>query len=43
MGTTLNFINCWLKLLDHNYEVRHGMYNTAMENVFQKIPTIKTL
>ena len=26
LGATLNFIEIWLKLLDHNYEVRCGMY-----------------
>ena len=41
LGTTLKFIGCWIKLFDHNYEVRFLIYNKAMENIFQKIPTIK--
>ena len=39
---TLNFINCWIKQFDHNYEVRFGMYNKAMRKMFQKIATIKS-
>ena len=41
LGDTLNFIDIWLKLFHWNYEVRCGMYNRAMKNIFQKIPTIK--
>ena len=39
MGDTLNFIEIWLKLLKYNYEVRFGMYNKAMKDIFKKIPT----
>ena len=42
LGATLNFIDIWLKLLDQNCEVRCGMYNKAMKNMFQKISTIKS-
>ena len=42
LGTTLNFIDIWIKLLDQNCEVRCGMYNKATKNMFQKIPTIKS-
>ena len=31
LGGTLNFIEIWLKLLEHNYEVRFGMYDKAMK------------
>ena len=34
LGETLNFIYIWLKLFDHNYEIRCGMYNEAMKNIF---------
>ena len=36
LGATINFIKIWLKLLDHNYEVRCGMYNKAMKYTFKK-------
>ena len=42
LGATLNFINSWFKLFHHNYEVRCGMYNKAMKNIFQKIPTMRS-
>ena len=42
MGATLNFIETWLKLLDHNDEVRCGMYNKAMKEMFKQIPTTMT-
>ena len=42
LGTTLNFIDFWLKHFDHNYEVRCGMYNKAMKKLFKKIPTMKS-
>ena len=31
LGANINFIGIWIKLLDHNYEVRFGMYNKAMK------------
>ena len=42
LGGTLHFINYWLKLFDRNYEVRCGIYNKAMKNIFQKIPTMRS-
>ena len=39
MGATLNFIEIWLKILEENYEVRYGMYNKAMKDMFKQIPT----
>ena len=41
LGDTLIFIYNWIKLIDHNYEVRYEMYNISMKKMFQKIPTIK--
>ena len=31
LGDTLNFIEIWLKLLDHNYKVICGIYDKAMK------------
>ena len=42
LDDTLNFIDCWLKLFDRNYEVKCGMYNKYMKNMLHKIPTIKS-
>ena len=28
--------------MDHNYEVRCGMYNKYMKDMFKKIPTMMT-
>ena len=39
---TLNFIDFWIKLFHHNYEVRCKMYDKAMKNLFKKIPTMKS-
>ena len=36
---TLNFIEFFLKMLDHYYEVRCGMYNKSMKQMFKQIPT----
>ena len=36
MGDTLNFIDIWPKLFDHNYDVRCEIYNRAMKKMFQK-------
>ena len=38
LGATTNFIEIWIKLLEENYEVRCGMYNEAMKEMFKKIP-----
>ena len=35
LGSTLNFIEIWIKLLNHNYEVRCGMYNKATKEMFK--------
>ena len=45
LGATLNFIDIWLKLVQDNYEVRSGMYNKAMKEIFKQIrtPMIKSL
>ena len=32
LDTTLNFIDCWFKLFDHNYYARCGMYNKAIKS-----------
>ena len=36
---TLNFIEIFLKRLEDNYEVRFGMYNKNMKEMFNQIPT----
>ena len=42
LGDTLNFIDYWLKLFYHNYEVRWKMYNEATKKLFKQIPTMKS-
>ena len=42
LGATLNFIEIWIKLLDHNYELRCGMYNKAMKDMSKTMPTTTT-
>ena len=42
LGATINFIEIWIKLLDHNYEARCLMYNKAMKYTFKQIPTTIT-
>ena len=42
LGATLNFIDIWIKLSDHNYDVRREAYNIATKNIFQTIPAIKS-
>ena len=37
LGATLNFIEIWLKRLNHNYEVRCGIYNKAMKQMIKQI------
>ena len=34
---TLNFIDIWIKLSEENYEIRSGMYNKAMKEMFKQI------
>ena len=34
LGATLNFIDIWLKLLDHNYDVKREVYIAAMKEMF---------
>ena len=41
LGSTLNYIDCCLKLFHRNYEERHVMHHEAMKNVFKQIQTIK--
>ena len=41
-GDTPNFIEIWLKLLDHNYELRCRMYNKDTKEMFKKMPTRMT-
>ena len=36
LGSTFNFIDIWIKLLDENYDVRPKSYNTAMEETLKK-------
>ena len=38
LGANINFIEIWLKLFDHNYEVRCVMYNKSMKDMFKQIP-----
>ena len=42
LGDTLNFIDCWLKLFHHDYEVRWKVYNEAMKHLFKQNPTMKS-
>ena len=35
----INFNDIWIKMLDHNYEVRCGMYINSMRKMFKQIPT----
>ena len=42
LGTTLNFIEIWLKVSEENYEVICGMYNKATKYTFKQIPTTMT-
>ena len=39
LGTTLNFIEIWIKLMDDNYYARHVAYSTDMKEMFKQIPT----
>ena len=41
-GTTLYFIEMWIKLLDNNYDARRVSYITAMKYMFKKIPATMT-
>ena len=38
LSTTINFIGCWLKDLEHNFLKRCHMYIFAMKKWFHKIP-----
>ena len=42
LGDTLNFIDFWLKMFHHNYEVRWKMYKKDMKKLFKQIPTMKS-
>ena len=37
IGTTIDFIGCWIQALEHNFLERYHMYIFSMKN-FQKIP-----
>ena len=37
MGSTLNFIDIWLKLLEDNYEARSVACITSMKEIFKQI------
>ena len=39
LGSTLNLIDIWLKLLDENYEARSVAYRTDTKNMFKQITT----
>ena len=41
-GTTLYFIEMWIKLLDNNYDARRVSYITAMKYMSKQIPTTMT-
>ena len=45
LGSTLNFIYIWLKLLEENYDARRVAYITSMKDMFKQIPlmVIKSL
>ena len=42
MVATLNFIEIWLELLNQNYELRCGMSNKDMKEMFKQVPTTMT-
>ena len=42
LGETLNFIDCWLKQFQHNYQERLEIYHEAMIDLFKQIPTMKS-
>ena len=42
MGSTPNFVDIWIKLLEENYDARRVAYSTAMKEMFIQIPTMMT-
>ena len=42
MGSTLTFIEIWIRLLDNNYDTRRVAQGTAMKDMFKKIPKTMT-
>ena len=38
LGSTLNFIGMWLKLLEENYDARHVAYITARKEMSKQTP-----
>ena len=38
LGATIGFIDCWIKLFDHNYLARSNMYIETILYLFKKIP-----
>ena len=41
LGEILNFIDCWLKHFQNNYQVILIIYHEAMINLFKHIPAMK--
>ena len=37
LGTTFNFIDCWLKRFEKSYQYQSNMYTEAMQNLFNEI------
>ena len=42
LGASLNFIEIYLKLLDHNNEVRRELNKKSMKEMFKQIPSTMT-
>ena len=42
LGSTINIIETWLKILNHNYDVIFGMYNKAVKDMSKQIPITMT-
>ena len=38
LGATFDFIYCWLKYFDKNYQAWSNMYSEYMRELFNKIP-----
>ena len=36
LGSTIDFIGCWLKALEHNFIERYNLYTHNMDLLFQK-------
>ena len=42
LGETLNFIDCWIKHFQQNYQEIFEMCHEAMIELFKQIPTMKS-